>query len=165
MRHLPLTPLICAGSKRRRRVGARGPGDRAPQQWIGDTFGTGKGLVRCGLQLLPALPTPQGSEHPPQPQPRGGVALRQNTALQLRPIAALGGSRVPPSRAIYWRLRGILTKFPYGAPSRNGMPRRSFFEAFLEHFEGKTTEFASKHAPQRRVYARSVQKGPIDGTH
>eukprot|EP00661_Eupelagonemidae_sp_cell13_P024379 gene24379-biopygen8937 len=29
----------------------------------------------------------------------------------------------------------------------------------------KTTKIASKHAPQRRVYARSVQKDPIDGTH
>eukprot|EP00661_Eupelagonemidae_sp_cell13_P008525 gene8525-biopygen16637 len=39
------------------------------------------------------------------------------------------------------------------------------FEAFLEHFGYKTTKIASKHAPQRRVYARSVQKGLIDGTH
>eukprot|EP00661_Eupelagonemidae_sp_cell13_P016793 gene16793-biopygen12833 len=35
----------------------------------------------------------------------------------------------------------------------------SIFGAFLEP---KTTKIASKHAPQRRVYARSVQKGPID---
>eukprot|EP00661_Eupelagonemidae_sp_cell13_P015840 gene15840-biopygen17213 len=46
-------------------------------------------------------------------------------------------------------------------------------DAILEHFlsnfgaflETKTTKIASKHAPQRRVYARSVHKGRIDGTH
>eukprot|EP00661_Eupelagonemidae_sp_cell13_P015494 gene15494-biopygen18716 len=63
--------------------------------------------------------------------------------------------------------------------------RGCHFGAFLEHFwsifgaflEPKTTKITSKHAPQRRiyarplqapqrrVYARSVQKGPIDGTH
>eukprot|EP00661_Eupelagonemidae_sp_cell13_P020100 gene20100-biopygen19089 len=36
------------------------------------------------------------------------------------------------------------------------------FEAFLEYFGDKNTQTDSKHAPQRRVYARSVQKGPID---
>eukprot|EP00661_Eupelagonemidae_sp_cell13_P009415 gene9415-biopygen16725 len=41
----------------------------------------------------------------------------------------------------------------------------SIFGAILKHFGAKTTEIASKYAPQRRVYARSVQKGPIDGTH
>eukprot|EP00661_Eupelagonemidae_sp_cell13_P013096 gene13096-biopygen23021 len=43
------------------------------------------------------------------------------------------------------------------------------FEVFSEHFwrfmEPKPTKITSKYAPQRRVYARSVQKGPIDGTH
>eukprot|EP00661_Eupelagonemidae_sp_cell13_P022311 gene22311-biopygen5735 len=39
------------------------------------------------------------------------------------------------------------------------------FEAFSEYFGIKTTKIASKDAPQRRVYARSPQKGPIDGTH
>eukprot|EP00661_Eupelagonemidae_sp_cell13_P016853 gene16853-biopygen18827 len=34
--------------------------------------------------------------------------------------------------------------------------------AFWDH---KPTEITSKDAPQRRVYARSLQKGPIDGTH
>eukprot|EP00661_Eupelagonemidae_sp_cell13_P020958 gene20958-biopygen22151 len=42
-------------------------------------------------------------------------------------------------------------------------------DLILEHFwsllEPKTTEIASKYAPQRRVYARSLQKCPIDGTH
>eukprot|EP00661_Eupelagonemidae_sp_cell13_P024404 gene24404-biopygen8940 len=45
-------------------------------------------------------------------------------------------------------------------------------DVILKHFwsicgvflHTKTTKIASKHAPQRRVYARSVQKGPIDGT-
>eukprot|EP00661_Eupelagonemidae_sp_cell13_P025405 gene25405-biopygen20982 len=47
--------------------------------------------------------------------------------------------------------------------------RGCHFEAFwsiLKHFRGqKAAKIASKHAPQRRVYARSVQTGPIDGTH
>eukprot|EP00661_Eupelagonemidae_sp_cell13_P009540 gene9540-biopygen15257 len=33
---------------------------------------------------------------------------------------------------------------------------------FLENFGDKNPQIASKHAPQRRVYARSVQTGPID---
>eukprot|EP00661_Eupelagonemidae_sp_cell13_P008341 gene8341-biopygen4623 len=36
------------------------------------------------------------------------------------------------------------------------------FEAFLEHFGDKNHKIASKHAPQRRDYACSVQKCPID---
>eukprot|EP00661_Eupelagonemidae_sp_cell13_P007836 gene7836-biopygen18075 len=50
-------------------------------------------------------------------------------------------------------------------PSMNGMPRMSFTSIWSVIGIKKTTKIASKHAPQRRVYARSVQQGPIDGTH
>eukprot|EP00661_Eupelagonemidae_sp_cell13_P014285 gene14285-biopygen557 len=48
---------------------------------------------------------------------------------------------------------------------RCGMPRRLFLKHFWSILEPKPTKLDSKHAPQRRVYALSVQKGPIDGTH
>eukprot|EP00661_Eupelagonemidae_sp_cell13_P007686 gene7686-biopygen18063 len=87
---------------------------------------------------------------------RGYPPLSLTVGIRSRPTQ--NGTRGWGPLSLHWGIRKSCR-----IPSRNGMPRTSCLKYFWSILITKTTKIASKHAPQRRVYARSVQKDLIDG--
>eukprot|EP00661_Eupelagonemidae_sp_cell13_P016286 gene16286-biopygen20261 len=107
----------------------------------------------------------QASRHPKLAKRGLKCAPQRRGYTRSVPMGPIDGTHGCPQKTVF----SLSTRASVRASGRNGLPRRSFFEAFLSilraFWHPKLAKSGLKCAPQRRGYTRSVPMGPIDGTH